>query len=261
MDCPICQATHPLGVMCSPRLKTIFTSSTLHNAWTADSWKGTDGFHVDFESICGGKIAMGKTLWELTYADLSINIDTHVAMGLNDLLAMIRLKERNDKLTFISPTPINEQVKQFMAPLESWYNLTVQHAVDHNLATPNRFSVSSLIRAPQLYYFPGNRGKMLQTWPTHNDLIDAINREIYAFNGQINGANGEGQEGSSYLNLAKLGNRKSTQGLRQHTGVQWREIRPDQKLHLGSSLQVKGFKMCVDYLREHTPNELTKYND
>ena len=233
---------------------------------------------------------MGKTLWELTYADLRINVDTHVVMGLNDLLALIRQKEHNDKFRFVPTVSIDDQVKSFMAPLEDWYNLTVKHATDHDLLNPNRFTVSTLVRPPQLYKLPGNRNKMLQTWPTHNELIDRINNEIRSFNQldlaatgdsqvdggvmqvdggvmqvdggvrQVDGGDMQVDGGAKFVpNLAGLGNRKSSQGLRQHTGVQWREKRADRKLHLGMALQAKALDMCVGYLRDHTPNQPSQY--
>ena len=90
LECPICRASHPIGIMCTTRLKCIFASSTLHNSFQSKHWEGTGGFHVDVETICGARISMGKVQWEATYYDCPMNIDTHVVMGLNDLIAMTK---------------------------------------------------------------------------------------------------------------------------------------------------------------------------
>ena len=66
-----------------------------------------------------------------------------------------------------------------MERVESWYNLTVDHTATHGLDTPNRFSISKLLRTPQLYSLPGNKYK---GWSTCNDLIESINARIELFN-------------------------------------------------------------------------------
>ena len=72
------------------RLKAIFTSSTLHHTYRAESWRGTVtekvAFHIDMESISGGTIAMGRLLWDWTYGNISRNVDSHLVIGINDIL-------------------------------------------------------------------------------------------------------------------------------------------------------------------------------
>ena len=109
----ICQAEHPIGIMCTTRLKCIFASSTLHNSFQSKHWEGTGGFHVDVETICGAKISMGKVQWEATYFDCAMNIDTHVVMGLNDLIAMTKSKPSD------ADAVVESQVQTFMERLQS----------------------------------------------------------------------------------------------------------------------------------------------
>ena len=101
-----------------------------------------------------------------------IPIDTHLVMGINDLIALSRSLP-----TVAAPRALAVQDKtlQFMARVESWYNLTVDHTATHGLDTPNRFSISKLLRTPQLYSLPGNKYK---GWSTCNDLIESINARI-----------------------------------------------------------------------------------
>ena len=47
------------------------------------------------------------------------------------------------------------------------------HTNRHQLDTPDRFSVSKLLRTPQMYSLPGNE---YWGWPTFNDLIDGNGR-------------------------------------------------------------------------------------
>ena len=248
MQCPICQYEHPLGIMCTPRLKTIWCSSTLHNAYQAAAWDGTAGYHVDVESLCGAKIALGSTLWQATYGETPMNIDTHLVFGLNDIIAMVR-RDPSD-----SDTVIQQHVADFMARLQVWYNHTVDHATKHGLESPNRFSVSPVLKAPQLYNHPGNKG---QNWPSHNKLIDTINKEISQFNKLIRVAVGDDEEETEAVaGLANLGSRKrNSKSPRAHAGKQWRELQFNRKLHLGPRLQAKALEMCVKHLQFNTPND------
>lgn len=250
--CPVCQSEHPMGIMCTPRFKTIWSSSTLHNAYQATAWEGTEGYHVDLETICGGKVAMGKTLWEATYGECPMNIDTHLVFGLNDVIAMVRQDPSE------SDHVVKQHVQNFMEKLQDWYNVTVQHAADHGLESPNRFSVSPLLKAPQLFHFPGNK---VRTFRSHNKLINAINSEIDTFNKLIREAQGDAivgdEEKTVVAGLANLGSRKKTRknAPREHAGKQWREFNFENKLHLGPRLQAKALAMCVKHLINNTPND------
>ena len=161
LECPICQAEHPIGIMCTTRLKCIFASSTLHNSYQAEAWLGTEGYHVDVETICGAKIKMGKVIWEAPYFDCPMNIDTHIVMGLNDILAMIKSEPSDDDAV------IDSCVHTFMERLQDWYNITVNHCTTHKLESANRFSVSPVLMAPQIYSFPGNKKENIQQ--THRE--------------------------------------------------------------------------------------------
>ena len=155
---------------------------------------------------------------------------------------------------------IKKHVENFMKRLQVWYNLTVQHATDHGLISPNRFSVSTVLGPPQLYRQPGNKD---QNWQTHNKLIDSINKEILKFNQLIRVAVGDVEEGEEEkevaAGLANLGTRKKGNGPRHHAGKQWREFHFNRKLHLGPRLQAKALGMCVKHLKTNTPNDKKQF--
>ena len=79
-----------------------------------------------------------------------------------------------------------------METLQSWYNLTVEHSMQHNLESPNRFTVSPVLMAPQLY---------------------SVNQAIARLNAMVREVWGKG--GLAYLEICKKG-----KGLRQHAGAQ-----------------------------------------
>ena len=254
LDCPICQTAHPTQV--TGLLKAIFTSSTLHNTYRAESWRGTvtekGAFHVDMESICGGTIAMGITLWERTYGNITMNIDTHIVMGINDILRLIR----SDSAGRVRTT--KQKVSSFMKDLQMWYNITVDHSTRHGLHSPNRFSVSRLIKPPQLYHLPGNKD---QHWLTHNNLINGVNLQIEQFNQSIQFCHGDidGRK-STVAGLANIGIRKNKGGMKEHQARSWREKKMEKKLHLGNSLQAKSLRMCVRFLATQTPIPPNQYH-
>ena len=68
---------------------------------------------MDVETICGAKISMGKVQWEATYFDCVMNIDTHVVMGLNDLIAMTKSKPSD------ADAVVESQVQTFMERIQS----------------------------------------------------------------------------------------------------------------------------------------------
>ena len=155
---------------------------------------------------------------------------------------------------------VQDKTLQFMARVESWYNLTVDHTATHGLDTPNRFSISKLLRTPQLYSLPGNKYK---GWSTCNDLIESINARIELFNQSVRTAQGEVIGGVGQLavvaGLSNLGTRKTNRG-RAHAWDEWREKEPKRKLHLDMPRQAKALRMVVKYLQTNTPNAPSQYH-
>ena len=140
-----------------------------------------------------------------------------------------------------------------------WYNVTQDHSTYHNLETPNKFSMSTLICPPQIYSYPGNPR---QNWVTFNSLIDKINSHIDVFNTDVRTAHGEilGGEGSYKVvaGLQYMGCRKK-RGRYVHAFNQWREKVPQQKLHLKPSGQAKALDKCITHFKLNTPNGPSQY--
>ena len=171
MNCAVCQGRHPADIE-TERIKSLFTSSTLFGHYKDPNWTGTDGYHMEEEAMGGAKLEFQRKVWNHIYKDVPMGIDTHVVSGLNDILQIINIPS-NPAL------PLEEQIEVktavFMERIRSWWRTTKEHAARHGLETPNRFSVATVLRPPQLYRLPGNKN---QWWVTHNDLIDSINRAI-----------------------------------------------------------------------------------
>ena len=256
MECPVCQAEHQAMVMSTPRLKVVFSSSTLGGFYKADNWNGTDGYHIDVETIGGAKIMFGKMMWQNIYNDLAFNIDTHCVYGLNDVLQLSRMP---DIPNITAEEQTARKVNIFMERVESWYEATKKHRLNHNLETPNRFSFSSILRPPQLYSLPGNS---YQDWPTFNGLIDNINTAIDQFNVRVRTENREilGGEGSFpvTVRMCNLGMR-SRRGKMTHNLKLWREDEASQKLHLVPNEMASAMTRVTKFFKLNTPNAPSQY--
>ena len=185
-------------------------------------------------------------------------IDTHIIMGLNDAIALAYLVPTDPALR---PAAVQELTAQFMTRVGEWYNITIDHTNRHQLDTPDRFSVSKLLRPPQMYSLPGNE---YWGWPTFNDLIDSINLAIVNFNQEVRSSQNEilGGIGQNPVvaNISILGTRRPRRG-RAQAWNEGREASYDRKLHLDHPRQAKALTMAVKYLQLHTPNAPNQYRN
>ena len=256
MECPVCQEEHPANIN-TTRIKAVFTSSTLAWFHKDDHWPGTGGYHLETEAIGGAKFRFQQRVWTHLYKDVPKGIDTHVVSGLNDILQIINIPS-NPELPLDKQIEVKTQV--FMERIWAWRQTTVDHARRHGLETPNRFSVATVLRPPQLYYLPGNKN---QVWETHNDLIDSINRAIEEFNYNVRTENNEilGRRGMIPVvqGCKNIGMRMSSRGKWEHMMSKWRESEPRVKLHLVPELQAKTMIRVLRFFKGYTPNPTLQY--
>ena len=142
MDCAVCQTSHSAKPT-STRVKVLFSSSTCNGWYQAKDWTGTDNYHVDVEAVGGLTLPLGERMWKTMYDDYAGNVDTHIVVGLNDVLALARMPD-NPRLSKEEQTA--QKVKIFMERVQSWYNTSEEQAARHNLAPANRLSLSTLPR-------------------------------------------------------------------------------------------------------------------
>ena len=257
LDCAVCQASHLADLSSRDRAKVIFSSSTCNGFYKAKQWTGTDGYHVDVEAVGGLTLPTGEEMWRNIYDELPINVDTHLVVGINDVLAIADMYGDVDFKTNL-----------FLEKLESWYNASREHEIRHNLTTANRFSISKLLRPPQLYKLPGttfqdssrpgeNAVFLKQNWTTQNSLIDNINKAIDRFNTAVRTANTEilGSAGKLPVvpGLHNLGTRTKKSGKMGHMMGCFREDAPWRKLHLVPQHQAKAVDKIVSYFKINTP--------
>ena len=172
MECPVCQDLHTTDILATPRVKSFISSSICNGFWKDDAWAGTNKYHIEVEAVGGLKIMGGRRLWRQLYDDLPRNVDTHLTVGLNDVLQIIKMA---DDPNLTGQEQLERKVNIFMERVRTFYNTTQQHAHRHKLDSKNRFSLSTLLRPPQLYQFAGNPKR---AGPHYNTLLDAINAAI-----------------------------------------------------------------------------------
>ena len=251
MECPVCQDLHTTDID-TDRLKTIMSSSTLNGFWKDKEWKGSANYHVEHEAVGGLKILGGRRIWRQLYDDLPKNVDTHLTIGLNDVL---QISQFGDDHSLSGPEQVQKKVDIFMTRVEAFYATTQQHARRHKLDSPNRFSISSLLRPPQLYQFPGNPQR---PGPHYNPLLDGINAAIDAYNAKIRAEHNERVGGNLVPGMDMWGLR-TTRRKMQHVFKHFRENETSNMLHLVSKKQAMAAGRIVLYFQKATPNPTGQY--
>ena len=223
-----------------------------------DHWMGTDGYHLEAEAIGGAKLKFQHRVWNHLYKDVPMGIDTHVVSGLNDIIQIVKIPG-NPELPLAKQIEVKTQV--FMEKIRAWRQTTVDHARRHGLETPNRFSVATVLRPPQLYHLPGNKN---QVWETHNGLIDSINKAIDDFNYEVRTEDNEilGRRGMKPVvqGCENVGMRMSSGGKWEHMMSKWRESEKKLKLHLVPDLQAKTMNRILRFFKFMTPNPFLQYH-
>ena len=96
MECPVCQSLHSTDIAAKPRIKTFFSGSTCNGFWKDESWTGTGEYHVDCEHVGGMTLRLGNRIWKSLYNELPMNIDTHLTVGINNVLHLTNMAENNN---------------------------------------------------------------------------------------------------------------------------------------------------------------------
>ena len=98
-------------------------------------------------------LPLGNKIWRNLYDNLPMNIDTHLTVGLNDVLELTRMAMDQ---SLSDEERLAKKVSIFMDRVRDFYHATQQHADRMKLNSKNRFSLSTLLRAPQMYELPGD---------------------------------------------------------------------------------------------------------
>ena len=205
----------------------------------------------------GLKILAGRRIWRQLFDNQPIGVDTHLTVGLNDVLQITRM---NDSKDLTEREQLERKVTIFMERVRAFYDTTQQHAHRHKLESKNRFSVSTLLRPPQLYQLKGNPQR---TGPHHNELIDAINDAIRQFNQEVRTEHQEILGGVGKIQVVPgmdmWGMRRNSRKKMQHIFNHFREREEEQMLHLIPKKQAMAAARIIKFFQLCTPNPLGQY--
>ena len=82
VNCPICKVQHNWEV--GSRTTVLFTTTTLHNVFLDPGFRLP--FHIDIESICGGRTSELCRAWKFGYTNVTRPQDIIVLAGLNNVV-------------------------------------------------------------------------------------------------------------------------------------------------------------------------------
>ena len=206
VECEVCKTTHSImpherGRIC------IFTTSTLHNIYMDPRVKPE--FHIDIESICGGRLLDLYRAWKAAYGEDQEKTHIILVSGLNDVT----------KLTS----------EAFINVVKMW-----EYELFH-LNPGNTLRVCKLLRPPKLCWLPGNGPIPNPGYVNYLTKIQDINTRIDKYNEE----RGHGK----VIGFACDGCR-AKRGKLGHKFSDWREVQtgPEACLHLNNE---KRFRMYV----------------
>ena len=175
---------------------------------------------------------------------------------------MLQIIQMDDDPSLDETEQIQRKVNIFMQRVVTFYNTTQQHAHRHKLDSKNRFSISTLLRPPQLYQFAGNPKR---SGPHYNRLLDEINAAIVNFNQEVRTEHKEilGGEGKNPVvpGMDMWGLRRNSRGKTQHVFNHFREKQEEIMLHLVEQKQARAVARVVKFFKLCTPNPLGQYLD
>ena len=171
-DCPTCMEIHPPAN--HGRIRILSTSSTLHNAQFTETFPSEldktmtelglshGSFHIDVDSIPGGRIHNLSYSWLINYSKQPLPCDVFVVAGLNDIK--------------------DQTADEIMDRLERWRTLVSEHSFKNNHEFPSTFAVSPILNAPKYYWHPSNPFSPPLGYTNYKAMMDEVNERIYRFN-------------------------------------------------------------------------------
>ena len=221
VNCPTCKVVHRVKRDCVREL-VLVTSSTLHNVHLNPAVRLP--FHIDIESICGGKISELHQAWVHAYSNATRAIDTIVVCGLNDV--------RNC-------TP-----EEFMEKVTKWRD-------DVKKQNPlNTFRMAELLRPPMFAWFPKDGKPPSNDYVNYLDRIDQINSKIKTFNEEEGAKSmvGFSNEGCRSVKCRQPDGSKANE--KQHIFKDWRECGQGKQacLHLNETRRAGMLLKLVRYI-------------
>lgn len=214
VNCPTCKVSHPALPENGDRTVVLYTTSTLHNVFLNPSVRLP--FHIDVESICGGKIVDLFNAWRHTYRMQETPTDIVVVAGLNDVT--------------------NLTTENYMGVVKAW-NYEVKE-----VNRDSSFRVCKLMRPPSLAWFPGNKEPPTPSYINYITRLNNYNQEIDEFNVE----NGNLGVVGFHLEGCRGGG-----GVVRHNYKAWREVRLGREkcLHLAEPKRVNMFKKLTRYIQ------------
>jgi len=209
--CQICRSKHHNQNKDGRRLSVVLGSSTLHNLWRVEQYR--PNYHIDFDTIIGGKIHDVHASFIYQYDKLSNPMDIVLACGVNNI-------------------PTDDTAATIIFMFKSFVNTIKEHSKKNQHEKPNRVVISSILYAPK-YCDPG-----LYQNQNHLQKVRDVNAWIHSFN--------ESETGEQ-MNLHKHGvHGDPALGPVVHKYEEWKEPSKFRKLHLTD--RVKG-KVAADLIQ------------
>ena len=215
-QCATCKLYHPVSLNLSRNI-VIFTSSTLHDVFLNRDVRVP--FHMEFESICGGRLTDLYNNWRAAYTGRPVPTDIIIITGLNDVPHWTET--------------------QFLNILKAWH----YDVLSDNPSSTLR--VCRLLRPPRLACFEAN-GPEPEGYVNRLERLNRYNWEINIFN------EGNGHQQVVGFHTEGMRTTRTATGTRpRHHFNAWREVRDGREmcLHLNEKHRVSMFLKLLRYIQ------------
>ena len=182
VNCPTCKVQHNWEV--GSRTTVLFTTSTLHNVFLDPGFRLP--FHIDIESICGGRTSELCRAWKFGYTNVTRPQDIIVLAGLNNV---------------VNQHNAGGEASGFHSLLKLW-NYEVKER------NPTSTFRACRILCPPKLWIPANQAFPTADYINYMDTVDSMNSRI----DQLNKENGEYLVPSFQMEGCRAGGRKRRVG-------------------------------------------------
>lgn len=232
VNCPTCKVQHNYEI--GSRTTVLFTTSTLHNVFLDPGFRLP--FHLEIESICGGRTVELYQAWKAGYSNVNKPQDVIVLSGLNDVV--IQHNAGGEAIGFYNL-------------LKLW---------DHEVKQKNptsTFRACRILRPPKLCWFPANQAFPTADYTNYIETVEHMNAKI----DKLNKDNGEFLVPGFQMEGCRAGRRKRrVDGVMvpsiRHSFSSWREAGQGREkcLHLTDSKRLAMFGRLCRYIENNIIN-------
>ena len=242
--CYRCNSEHMIDMM--TRTKVFLSTSTINGVPFLEGWPGLS-MHCDWETVPGAQLDTLRKVWERSYSQSPLPVDTILVGGLNDIKPIIR-SINDPRAPLSSHTSIQDMATKaqdlFIERVRAiWHTMKCK---SKEKGTNDTLAVCMVLHVPALYWHEHDKDFPHPDYTNYKPVIDAINDSIISFNQEI---------GSPHTpRLQRMGERTLGKGAR--VTYNWNRFREEDRwnmMHLADKYRIELATRLYKYFEHRAP--------